>query len=174
MKKIGIVIAVLSVIGLVVGIVFIVDGLKHASLTYTIGITDDCSIYYNNDNAFLGKCSYKEDKIELPSEYKGVKIESLGGYYGSGAPVVFHVDTRRVLPNLVSSTSYEIGPQDPEKEYEESNLSLDIVLPKYLKTVKVAEAYSDYYLETENNNYHVNVYYNFEIDSDNKTFYSEN
>lgn len=119
-----------------------------------------CSLFYDYDkvgafgigyskiekNAFVADFDYVfggENRIVLPSEYKGIKIKTLGGYFGRGVPSPFGVSINDDEINAgakeryVTEESYlydeNLGWWD---EVEIINCELTVVLPEYLEKIE--------------------------------------
>lgn len=77
--------------GFLFGIIIFFFGALSCSMSYNLDCLDEYFICYSNKNAFIGAVSYNLDtkNIYLPAEYKGVKVEGLGGYYERGVPSPF-------------------------------------------------------------------------------------
>ncbi len=169
-----------SKIGTIIKATFIVAlaafTLSSCSLSYSINHYDidefsKCAIGYSKRNAFIGYVTYNLDtkEIHLPSEFRGVKIEDLGGYYGKGVPTPFFLEYAGIEHGFITGFD-EINEEDTIIE-----TNIDIYLPKYLKS----RSYIDEYVTgfREKGKEPATIYIarcNYYIDSENEYFYTKN
>ncbi len=148
---------------------FAMCSLSSCSLSYRIDTLDQYDICYSNKNAFIGYVTYNLDTtdIYLPSEYNGVKVEELGGYYGRGVPTPFFLGYSGI------EYGFSIKLNDINDEATIIETKINIYLPKYLKKC----AYIEQIVSGVTINDHDIVYVarcNYYIDSENEYFYTNN
>lgn len=137
-----------------------------SSLFYEQTGFENPTVYCNtiSKKAFIGDYIWDGDLnntiINIPEEYEGCRVTSLGGYYGSGAPIPFTVfcDNHSQYLDDVSNINNVIEVQ------------FTINLTKYIEKVRTTPTLDEYYIDSDNNIYHYTYYYN--CPSDNEVFYS--
>ena len=140
-------------------------------------------------SAFIADFDYVlggENRIVLPSEYKGIKIKTLGGYVGRGVPSPFGVS---INDDEINSGAKERYVTDESYLYDENlgwwdeteviNCPLAVVLPEYLETVefiRLNEVFVGEYV-TENGKIKAKIIrptFYFTIAASNEYFYTLN
>lgn len=143
--------------------------LSSCSLDYNVDILDEYAIGYSTKNAFMGYVIYNLDttKIYLPSEYKGVKVEELGEYYGRGVPTPFF------LGYSDTTTGFTTDLDNISKNDTIIEVNINIYLPKYLKKCSYIQQYVSGFRENDYNIIYI-AKCNYHIDSENEFFYTKN
>lgn len=147
----------------------LIFSLSSCSLSYKVDSLNECVVGYSKHNAFIGCVTYNLDTTEiyLPSEYKGIRVEELGGYYGRGVPTPFFLEYDDITNGFVTDFD-EIEESDTIIE-----VNINIYLPKYLKKC----AYIQQYISGTRENNHNIIYIakcNYYIDNENDYFYTKN
>lgn len=159
-----------NILKLITGTI-LVSSLSSCSLSYKVDSLDECVVGYSKNNAFIGCVAYNLDtsEIHLPSEYKGVRVEELGGYYGRGVPTPFFLE----YYDNTNTNSFVTDFDEIEESDTIIEVNINIYLPKYLKKC----AYVQQYVSGTRENNHNTIYIarcNYYIDSENKYFYTLN
>lgn len=122
------------------------------------------AIYCNdvNDEAYVADYIWDGDLdntvLNIPEEYDGYIITSLGGFHGSGAPDAF----------LIWCEEYDIYQED-EVEGEAIEIEFEINLNKNIKEIKKIDLF-EYWIK-DDVIYHLTYYFN--CPEDNEVFYSK-
>ncbi len=139
-------------------------------------VADGLDIYYSRfgGDAFAGRYYWNgsEDSmtITVPDEYKGYKINSLGGFFGTGVPMFFRVEPDD-KENNGYYYKYTYPEYDPGAEYKELVFTLEI--GKNISKIKGVE---DGFLYRKNENGAVvccEVVYNIICAEGNDNYYSK-
>lgn len=143
--------------------------LSSCSLAYNIDDLDEYVIGYSKKNAFIGCVTYNLDttEIRLPSEYKGVKVEELGGYYGRGVPTPFFLTYSDITTGFTTDLD-NISKNDTIIE-----VNINIYLPKYLKKCSYIQQLVCGFSENDHDIIYI-AKCNYYIDSENEYFYTKN
>lgn len=143
--------------------------LSSCSLDYQLDTLEDYYIGYSHKNAFIGCVNYNLEttEIHLPSFYKGVKVESLGGYFGRGVPTPFCVEYNGISNGFSTNLDNISGNDTIIETY------IDIYLPDYLKECNyLLQLVIGTTLDDHDIIYIARC--NYYISSDNDYFYSKN
>lgn len=143
--------------------------LSSCSLAYSIDDLDEYVIGYSKKNDFIEYVTYNLDttEIHLPSEYKGVKVEELGGYYGRGVPTPFCL----YYIGITNGFTTDLDEVDENDTIIEVNIN--IYLPKYLKKCSYIQQDVSGLSEKDHNIIYI-AKCNYYIDSENVYFYTKN
>lgn len=133
---------------------------------------------YNKHDAFVGMCFWDggDKVIELPDEYNGLPVTTLGGYIGIGSPDPFAIVLRDENYRMYRD-SFINAIELPDDEYE--TITFTVKIGKNLRGIEDALGKLFFGIETidENGNEIIDIVYKvayyFEVDSNNKTFYSK-
>lgn len=173
LKNKNIIIRILACFFVVFSAFFIILIVNTAS--WKDGKTDNMYVYYNNFSRICVAGTYSWDgntddmTVIIPDKYENMKINSLGGYYGTGVPVLFFVEIPKKLhPTVTSVTESEecIGGTEKAVTY---NFTV-----KLGKNIKYLEnfCYKEYYEDGDNDVVYI-IEYNYECSEDNKWYYSK-
>ncbi len=138
------------------------------------------------NDAFLGSYSWdgKEESlnIEIPEEYKGAPITSLGGYFGRGVPTPFNIEVSRQAQQLLSPNALRWSGMDIRTAARLDNVvveyyTFNVRLSKNIKELQLISLDRLTVSITEENQVEYYKVYvlkcNFTCDEDNKVFYAQ-
>jgi len=136
-------------------------------LLATLVLCSSCSLFYENENQVDGICDIGYSKLEksayiatvyaeytpnvpvfisLPSEYDGIKIDKLGGYFGRGVPSPFWVEITNLKDLYPENATFFSADYNPDDIVDETHrvvfCTVMITLPDNLKEL--------YYIENAN------------------------
>lgn len=146
--------------------------------------TMNMQIYYNSASkkAFVGSVEVNNKNLDIviPNNIGDIKINSLGGYHGTGVPTLFYIDYNPDYDLIndyfkCSKEDYE----DKKNIYEitKYDVSINITLPKYLNTIRKSRFNYDsleYYINpTEEKAIIFNISRKYNIDENNKYYYTK-
>ena len=141
------------------------------------------------NSAFVSDVDYNygdDKKIVLPSEYNGIKIKALGGYFGRGVPAPFclSVDVKSILfgADEYYATSERYLYDKTTGWWDETEIvdcRVDIVLPEYLEKAEYLLLDEIFVAEfkKENGKTLAKIFrptFSFSISENNKNFFTEN
>ena len=95
-------------------------------------VVDGLDIHYSDvkQDAFIAKFSLNGSRdsmtIDIPDTFKGYEINSLGGFFGTGVPAYFTVDTDNDGNKLGFSKVIGYNEFDPDASYEELIFTLNL------------------------------------------------
>ncbi len=114
---------------------------------------------------------YTEDmEITIPDECNGIPVEQIGGFYGRGVAMAFHISLEELYVNI-SRTDHRV---DADRN-KVQNVVFNLNIGKNIKTVKNIKMTEDYYPHLNEDGtvtlYHPVVYVS--CSEENKYFYSK-
>ncbi len=163
------------------------------SIRLTVGIGSWKDAEVNNLKIFYSKVErdavpsiYEWDgdmeklTITIPDEYEGIKINSLSGFVGRGAPVNFYVDIPETYIPLTNTSETKYPNSYVAEDYDEYEEKINEETDIYTFTVKLGKNikyledldYREYHHEYNGNVVYVVEYY-YECSPENKWFYSK-
>jgi len=146
------------------------------SMSYTVEEYNHCTFGISKDDCFMGSFGVDYDKsgvieITVPDTYKDLPVLALGGYFGRGVPTPFCIEIIKDVEQHAFVSNYVSEKDEFDEVVVKINIGKNI---KEFDCLSLEEYYGIY--EGENDEvmnvlYHFT--YQFNIDSDNATFYSK-
>jgi hypothetical protein len=168
---------------LVVGVLWVVYYFACGSLGYraeSADLTTGQQYYYNqvSRQAFAADYHWDGDDahrtIQIPDTVFGYSVTSLGGYMGRGVPCNFTVrlpDDYIVKEQFEPELFEDVHQQHPNAQVVD--LVFPVTLGKNVSSVKVAAPRWFYCFDAEGTACICRVYFSFDCDPENKTYYSQ-